>query len=151
MGNFARRKNTGFQKPLFGVLTSAMRNRLIVLFSVVFMLGSPWAYSNPGYQNATELTGRIVRSGSGDGIPNVTVHLLGPDYVGMDVTSTNKDGRYIIDLSVLEDKELIKLRTFFLQTEEKGKSKRRIRLGNRLKLNGTIIRSRIVKLPLFNP
>lgn len=151
MDILAIRKNTGFQKPLFGVLIRTMRNCFIFLFSVVLMLGSPWAYSNPGYQKATELTGRVVRSGSGAGIPNVTVHLLGPDYVGMDVTSTNKEGRYTIDLSVLEDKELANLRTFFLQTEERGHSKKRIKLGNGLKLKGTTIRSRIVRLPLVNP
>lgn len=125
-------------------------NRYIVFFSIVLMSISPLASSNSGYLKAKELTGRVVRSGSGYGIPNVTVQLLGPDYVGMDVTSTNKEGRYTIDLGVLEDSELANLRSFYIQTEENGKPVKRIKLDSGLKLNGTTIRSSVVKLPLIN-
>lgn len=130
------------------VLIGNMWNRLIVLLPIVLMLAfPPWANGNPGFVNATELIGRVVRTGSGAGIPDVTVRLLGPGNVGMDVTSTNKDGLYTIDLSVLEDKELVNLKSFFLQAEEKGKSKTRVKLGGGLKLDGSVIWVKDIKLP----
>jgi len=125
-----------------------MKKLFIVLLPVGLMLVFPtWVYSNPAYVNAAELTGRVVRTGSGTGIADATVHLLGPDNVGMDITSTNKDGRYTIDLSVLEDKELVNLGAFFLEAEVKGKYKKRIGLGRGLKLDGTVIRFRDIRLP----
>ncbi len=125
-----------------------MRNDFIVLLPVVLMLiFSPWAYGNPAYVNATELTGRVVRAGSGNGIADATVHLIGPDNVGMDVTSTSKDGSYTIDLGVLEDKELTNLGAFFLEAAVKGKYKKRIGLGSGLKLDGTVLRFKDITLP----
>ncbi len=125
-----------------------MRNVFTALLPVVLMLVfSPWVYGNPAYVNATELTGRVVRTGSGTGIGDATVHLIGPDNVGMDVTSTNKDGSYTIDLGVLEDKELINLGAFFLEAAVKGKFKKRIGLGNGLRLEGTVLRFKDIRLP----
>lgn len=138
----------GLKKPLFADLIGVMRSRLVVLLPVVFMLVcAPWAHSNPAFVNATELTGRVVRSGSGTGISDASVDLFGPDNVSMDVTSTDKDGRYTIELDVLEDKELANLEAFFLQVEVKGKYKKRIGLGDGLKLNGAVIRFKDIKLP----
>ncbi len=134
--------------PLFSDLISMMRSRFIVLLPVVLMLVyASWVYSNPAYVNATELTGRVVRTGSGTGIADATVHLLGPDNVGMDIASTNKDGSYTIDLGVLEDKELANLGAFSLEAIVNGKYKKRIRLGRGLKLDGTVIRFRDIRLP----
>lgn len=138
------RASISLKRPLFGIFRAPVRSYLIVLLPVVLLLVcAPWVYGNPGYVNATELTGRVVRSG----IPDVTVNLLGPDNVGMDVTATNRDGLYTIDLGVLEDKELANLAGFSLQVEEKGKSKKRIRLGDGLNLKGTVIWFKDIKLP----
>lgn len=143
-----RRESMVGTEPFYSrVLIKCMGNRLIVFFSIALLLiFSPWVYSNPGYVNATELKGRVVRAGSGAGIPNATVQLFNPNNVGMDVTSTNKEGLYTIDLSVLEDKELANLESFILQAEEKGKSKKRAKLKGTLKLNGTVIWAKDIPL-----
>lgn len=129
-------------------LSGAMLRRLAVLIPIVLVPAySPLAHSNPGYTAAKEITGRVVRSVSGNGILDVSVQLLGPDYVGMDITTTNKDGSYTIDLDVLEEKELANLRSFSIETQVAGKPKKLIKLGDGLKLSGNVLRFKEIRLP----
>lgn len=148
MGNETMRACAGLKIPLLGDLIILMRSRFIVLLPVVLMLAyTPWAYSDPAFVRATTLTGRVVNKGSGAGIPDVTVSLFGPGNVSMDVTSTNKEGHYTIDLDVLEDKELANLEFFFLEVDVQGKFKKRTAIKKRLILKGSVLRFVDIRLP----
>ena len=120
---------------------------MVLLPVVLILVYTPWAYSDPAFVRATTLTGRVVNNGSGAGIPDVTVNLFGPDNVSMDVTTTNKDGSYTIDLDVLEDKELANLEAFFLEIDVQGKFKKRTVMKKGLRLKGTTLRFVDIRLP----
>ena len=66
------------------------------------------------------LKGRVVDT---DGLPvaGAQVQLLSPAKTMMDVTVTGKDGKFTLDLGVLEAKEMAKLDKFFLLVTKKGK------------------------------
>ena len=59
------------------------------------------------------LKGKVVDS-SGSPVAGAQVQLLSPAKTMMDVTVTGKDGRFTLDLGVLEAKEMAKLNRFYI-------------------------------------
>ena len=71
------------------------------------------------------IKGRIIDV-NGTGLSNVQIKLVDSDNTMMDITSSDTNGYYSIDLSVLDDEELSKLRGFSLVADNKnGKITRR--------------------------
>lgn len=66
------------------------------------------------------LKGKVVDS-SGSPVAGAQVQLLSPAKTMMDVTVTGKDGRFTLDLGVLEAKEMAKLNRFYILVNKKGK------------------------------
>lgn len=66
------------------------------------------------------LTGRVINS-NGKPIAGAQVQLLDLKKTMMDLTVTGADGRFNLDLGVLEEAEMEKLRQFTLQITVKGR------------------------------
>jgi len=77
------------------------------------------------------IKGRIIDV-NGTGLSNVQIKLVDSDNTMMDITSSDTNGYYSIDLSVLDDEELAKLRGFSLVADNKnGKVARKKLKGNK--------------------
>ena len=83
---------------------------------------------SPGFTDAAvaadplsgnRLTGRVIND-NGKPVAGAQVQLLDPKKTMMDVTVSAADGRFNIDLGVLEEEEMAKLRKFTLQITVKG-------------------------------
>jgi len=70
--------------------------------------------------SGSTLQGKVIDSG-GSPVAGAQVQLLSPSKTMMDVTVTGKDGKFTLDLGVLEDKEMAKLDKFFIVVNKKGK------------------------------
>jgi len=68
----------------------------------------------------SRLTGRIV-DGNGKPVAKAQIQLIDPKKTMMDVTTSAGDGRFSLDLGVLEEEEMANLRKFTLQIAVKGK------------------------------
>ena len=66
------------------------------------------------------LKGKVVDS-SGSPVAGAQVQLLSPAKTMMDVTVTGKDGKFTLDLGVLEAKEMARLTSFYILVNKKGK------------------------------
>jgi len=66
------------------------------------------------------LKGKVVDS-EGSPVAGAQVQLLSPKKTMMDVTVTGKDGKFSLDLGVLEAKEMARLEKFYLLVNKKGK------------------------------
>lgn len=66
------------------------------------------------------LKGRIVGADSRP-VKGATVQLLGPSGTMMDTTTTGADGKFSIDLGVLEDNELKQLKKFKVAVSKGGR------------------------------
>ena len=70
--------------------------------------------------------GRILGRTGNQGLSGVTVRLLDPDGVMMEVTKTDKRGFFKIDLGTLDNAELKSIKKFSLEvTDAQGRSSRR--------------------------
>ena len=76
------------------------------------------------------IKGRIIDV-NGTGLSNVQVRLVDSDNTMMDITSSDANGYYSIDLSVLDDEELAKLRGFSLVADNKNGKVARKRLKDK--------------------
>ena len=76
------------------------------------------------------IKGRIIDL-NGTGLSNVQVKLIDSDNTMMDITSSDANGYYSIDLSVLDDEELAKLRGFSLVADDKNGKIARKRLKDK--------------------
>lgn len=65
------------------------------------------------------LKGRVIDS-AGTPIAGAQVQLISPAKTMMDVTVTGKDGKFTLDLGVLEAREMKRLPTFFIVVNKKG-------------------------------
>ncbi|MGW8248333.1 MAG: carboxypeptidase-like regulatory domain-containing protein [Acidiferrobacterales bacterium] len=66
------------------------------------------------------LKGKVIDS-SGSPVAGAQVQLLSPAKTMMDVTVTGKDGKFTLDLGVLEAKEMAQLNKFYILVNKKGK------------------------------
>ena len=66
------------------------------------------------------LKGKVVDS-AGSPVSGAQVQLLSPAKTMMDVTVTGKDGRFTLDLGVLDAKEMKRLEKFYILVSKKGK------------------------------
>lgn len=66
------------------------------------------------------LKGKVIDS-SGSPVAGAQVQLLSPAKTMMDVTTTGKDGKFTLDLGVLEAKEMARLNKFYILVNKKGK------------------------------
>ena len=82
-----------------------------------FLADTTWA-AEPLKGN--RLTGKVITS-NGKPVAGAQVQLLDPKKTMMDVTLSAADGRFNIDLGVLESEEMAKLRQFTLQIIVNGK------------------------------
>jgi len=73
-----------------------------------------------GLLKGDSLKGKVISS-SGKPIAGAQVQLISPAKTMMDVTTSGNDGKFTIDLGVLEDEEMAKLAEFSLVVSKKGK------------------------------
>ena len=66
------------------------------------------------------LKGKVVEPG-GAPVAGAQVQLLSPAKTMMDVTVTGKDGKFTLDLGVLDAKEMARLEKFVIVVNKKGK------------------------------
>jgi hypothetical protein len=66
------------------------------------------------------LKGKVVEPG-GAPVAGAQVQLLSPAKTMMDVTVTGKDGKFTLDLGVLDEKEMARLEKFVIVVNKKGK------------------------------
>jgi len=66
------------------------------------------------------LKGKVIDSG-GAPVAGAQVQLLSPAKTMMDVTVTGKDGKFSLDLGVLDEKEMGRLDKFVIVVSKKGK------------------------------
>ena len=66
------------------------------------------------------LKGKVVEPG-GAPVAGAQVQLLSPAKTMMDVTVTGKDGKFTLDLGVLDEKEMASLEKFVIVVNKKGK------------------------------
>jgi len=66
------------------------------------------------------LKGKVIDSG-GAPVAGAQVQLLSPKKTMMDVTVTGKDGKFTLDLGVLDEKEMARLDKFVIVVNKKGK------------------------------
>jgi len=66
------------------------------------------------------LKGKVVDT-DGSPVAGAQVQLLSPAKTMMDVTVTGKDGKFALDLGVLEAKEMARLNKFYILVSKKGK------------------------------
>ena len=66
------------------------------------------------------LKGKVIDSG-GTPVAGAQVQLLSPAKTMMDVTVTGKDGKFSLDLGVLDEKEMGRLDKFVIVVSKKGK------------------------------
>lgn len=101
------------------VLLAAMLTFLLgsVPLSPLAFLTSPTAYAA---LKGDSLKGKVV-SPNGKPVSGAQVQLLSPKKTMMDVTVTGKDGKFTLDLGVLEDEEMAILDKFKVVVSKKGK------------------------------
>lgn len=83
------------------------------------------------------LKGKVVNS-SGKPVSGAQVQLLSPAKTMMDVTTSGNDGRFTIDLGVLEEEEMAKLTEFSLVISKKGKQVKKVLDSGATSANGVI-------------
>ena len=83
------------------------------------------------------LQGRVVDD-SGSPVAGAQVQLVSPAKTMMDVTVTGRDGKFTLDLGVLEDKEMARLDKFFIVVNKKGKKVRKGIGGGATSANGIV-------------
>jgi hypothetical protein len=71
------------------------------------------------------LKGKVI-STNGKPISGAQVQLLSPAKTMMDVTTSGSDGKFTIDLGVLEDEEMERLTEFSLVVSKKGKKVKKV-------------------------
>jgi len=102
---------------------------VLLALMLVFLLGSlpvsPLAVlTSPATYAALKgdsLKGKVV-SPNGKPVSGAQVQLLSPKKTMMDVTVTGKDGKYTLDLGVLEDEEMAILDKFKVVVSKKGRT-----------------------------
>lgn len=108
----------GTQKPRPALLATML----------MFLIGSgclspilPWTGETVAASlRGDTLKGKVTNPG-GNPVSGAQVQLLSPAKTMMDVTTTGKDGKFTLDLGVLEDDEMARLEKFFIVVSKKGK------------------------------
>jgi len=104
-----------------------IRSKLLVAV-MIFIVGGGYLGTVIGLTSSEALAnlkgdslkGKVVDI---DGLPvqGAQVQLLSPNNTMMDVTVTSKDGKFSLDLGVLEAKEMARLEKFYILVSKKGK------------------------------
>jgi hypothetical protein len=82
---------------------------------------------------AEEMKGRVVTSTGGAGLAGVTVMLLDSDGAILDVTETSPDGKYVLDLGVLDEATPESVGSLYLEITIRKNSPVRIRVADILR------------------
>ncbi|HEB59773.1 MAG TPA: hypothetical protein ENJ01_11155 [Gammaproteobacteria bacterium] len=72
------------------------------------------------YAGADNMEGRVLSQKTGQPLAGVSVSLVDADSVVMDVTTTDKEGNFNIELDVLDDSGLEAIRLLYLKFERKN-------------------------------
>ena len=111
-------RSYGIQAPRFALLGTLL----------IFLIGSgSFGVLFPSTINdavaslsGDSLKGKVVEPG-GAPVAGAQVQLLSPAKTMMDVTVTGKDGKFTLDLGVLDEKEMASLEKFVIVVNKKGK------------------------------
>ena len=101
-----------------------------ILVASIFFMTACLSGMAPVRADNDVIKGRIIDV-NGTGLSNVQVKLVDQENTMMDITSSDKNGYYSIDLSVLDDEELSKLRGFSLIADNKNGKTTRKRLKDK--------------------
>lgn len=83
------------------------------------------------------LVGKVVNP-NGKPVPGAQVQLLSPASVMMDVTTTGADGKFTLDLGVLEEEEMAKLESFRIAISINGRNTEKILSSGASSANGVV-------------
>ena len=112
------------------VLGRQLQRGLILIASTFLMTLSLSGMALDSRADDDVIKGRIIDV-NGTGLSNVRIKLVDSDNTMMDITSSDANGYYSIDLSVLDDEELAKLRGFSLVADDKNGKIARKRLKDK--------------------
>lgn len=109
---------------------SQLQRGIIMVSTVILMTLSLTGMALDIRAEDDVIKGRIIDV-NGTGLSNIQIKLVDQDNTMMDITSSDKNGYYSIDLSVLDDEELSKLRGFSLVADNKNGKTTRKRLKDK--------------------
>ena len=145
------------QRPPVSVGTHTMRLSLFLIHALLFVTAAV-VTTGPGGSFfwvddavAAPLKGDMLRGRvmdrQGRGVAGAEVQLLDKDATMMDLSETDKNGFYTLDLGTLDESEMRMLHTFYVQVKDRNGRQARHDLSRGVRMDGKVIYVEDIILP----